>query len=791
MNNPIEINAFKYYLEIDNVRTEILEPTGFDASNFVCEQDKDGYGRDVFYGNYEIDLEFHKEYGVDLLPSGLDLLLEQENLNGSESNVNYILTKNNIDFNIGQLDFAGATTDYESYFKCKVIQNNEQAKIKKRSKVKVDAFATKDLDDNDITPIETISILLKAKPIDKISNWNQKSLTNVQQTGNGFNCRISIPIANALTKYGVINTYSPFDQFFKGLDVSFEQNNAYRYANRLITAENTLTNAKLKIKNLNVQGFTNYGTFSVRYSRAIFDGNGNWISNVGTTTFLYQNVGSINIVNQSYEVDLPIMQPGESLIVDVGCFFATSGLLSYDMQFNSYSVDSVEITATENAIDSVIKGVRYIDLIKQNYKAIGSLPVNAPKFDVGGEFYNQFCFSGKLIRQITNEPFYLELDKTIESLLEVNAAPQINDNEIYIGQYQDFYNDVEMGTYLQLPESEAKFTKNEKYLINTFKFGYNKFEQDRDEENTLDSIHTDSEWYLPCDNSMNSKSLKLPFIRDAYNIESVRRRATEKDNTSNDNDDDIFIIDVIEVAPGTTRTINGTFAIEQLDSTNTYKILANRNFRWDLLGFKVGDYVTVAGGGESISILVTGITSSILTLNWLGGDYSGVQFLSITYPITDVQYTTRTNEGLIFSQNLLNSDNYSNLRYSIKRNMSYWFPYLSTAGKFIPTKTIKNSYFKSNGEAITRFVGEATNIKENENILIADISDKKILSQNMYMTTLVIEFEDLVTLIGKIQTQRGYINVQDHNGNIISGYIVNLDHTWATNECIINLEIKN
>lgn len=791
MNNPIEINAFRHYLEIDNVRTEILEPIGFDASNFVCEQDKDGYGRDIFYGNSEIDLEFHKEYGINLLPTGLDLLLEQENLNGSESDVNYILTKNNVDFNIGQLDFAGAITDYESYFKCKVIQNNEQAKIKKRSKVKIDAFAIKDLDDNTITPIETKSILLKAKPIDKISNWTQKTLTNIQQTGSAFNCQISIPIANALSKYGIGVTYSPFDELFKGLDVSFEQNNAYRYANRLITAENTLTNAKLKIKNLNVQGFTNYGTFSVRYSRAIFDNNGNWISNVGSTTFLHQSNGSINLVNQSYEVDLPIMQQGESLIVDVGCFFASSAFLSFDMQFMSYSVDNIEITATEIGIDSVIKGVRYIDLIKQNYKAIGSLSVNAPKFDVGGEFYNQFCFSGKLIRQITNEPFYLELDKTIESLLEVNATPQINNNEIYIGQYEDFYKDVEMGTYLQLPEAEAKFTKNEKYLINTFKFGYNKFEQDRDEDNTLDSIHTDSEWYLPCDNSINTKTLKLPFIRDAYNIESVRRRATEKDNTSNDNDDDIFIIDVIEIAPGTTRKISGRFSIQQSDGNNTYKILSNRTFRWDLLGFKVGDYVIVAGGGESNSILVTEITSSILTLNWLGGDYSGVQFLTITYPITDVQYTTRTSEGLLFSENLLNANTYANLRYSIKRNMYHWFPYLATASKFIPTKIIKNSYFKSNGNATTKFVGEPTNIKENENILIADISDKKILSQNMYMTTLVIEFEDLVTLIGKIQTQRGYINVQDHNGNIISGYIVNLDHTWATNECIINLEIKN
>lgn len=787
MNNPIEINAFKHYLEIDNVRTEILEPIGFDASNFVCEQDKDGYGRDIFYGNSEIDLEFHKEYGINLLPTGLDLLLQQENLNGSESNVNYILTKNNVDFNIGQLDFAGAITDYESYFKCKVIQNNEQAKIKKRSKVKIDAFAIKDLDDNTITPIETKSILLKAKPIDVLSRWKDYSYSqDIDRSGFALTY---FPLVGNLVKYNIKNSYVPFNYYAVTFGMTIEEIIELQNNTRIIVATEQLTNVKVKIRNLSA---SISGDYTNTISLVVYYGSGFSSSDENTTLVMLEPAinEAMFLSNKNYDIDIPVLSPGQHIQIafQVRNFLSeapTNGL------YVDITMDTLEITATEIGIDSVIKGVRYIDLIKQNYKAIGSLPVNAPKFDVGGEFYNQFCFSGKLIRQITNEPFYLELDKTIESLLEVNAAPQINDNEIYIGQYQDFYNDIEMGTYLQLPESEAKFTKNEKYLINTFKFGYNKFEQDRDEENTLDSIHTDSEWYLPCDNSINSKSLKLPFIRDAYNIESVRRRATEKDNTSNDNDDDIFIIDVIEVAPGTIRTINGTFAIEQLDSTNTYKILANRNFRWDLLGFKVGDHVTVAGDGESNSILVTGITSSILTLNWLGGDYSGVQFLSITYPITDVQYTTRTNEGLIFSQNLLNSDNYANLRYSIKRNMSYWFPYLSTAGKFIPTKTIKNSYFKSNGEAITRFVGEPTNIKENENILIADISNKKILSQNIYMTTLVIEFEDLVTLIGKIQTQRGYINVQDHNGNIISGYIVNLDHTWATNECIINLEIKN
>jgi hypothetical protein len=764
MNNPIEINAFKHYLEIDNVRTEILEPIGFDASNFVCEQDKDGYGRDIFYGNSEIDLEFHKEYGVDLLPSGLDLLLEQENLNGSESNINYILTKNNIDFNIGQLDFAGATTDYESYFKCKVIQNNQQAKIKKRSKVKVDAFATKDLDDNTITPIDTVSLLLKAKPIQRTSTY---LVPNEEIYFIGMGVRV-FPFKQ-IVKYEIQDTLTPFENIVNQTD---EQNLT------IINAKNVLSNVRIKGKlkyklispvyelSFNIKSGIPSGANTNDIS-IIFPSNYNTLTEYEFDFTLPNQVNSGNVIWSFLKLQEP----------------SAGNLIIYE--------GNLEITATETGIDSVIKAVRYIDLIKQNYKAIGSLSVNAPKFDVDGQFYNQFCFSGKLIRQITNEPFYLELDKTIESLLEVNATPQINDNEIYIGQYQDFYSDANMGTYLQLPETEAKFTKNEKYLINTFKFGYNKFEQDRDEENTLDSIHTDSEWYLPCDNSINSKDLKLPFVRDAYKIESVRRRATEKDNTSNESDDDIFIVDVVEVAPGTTRTISGTFAIFQSDETNTYKILANKTFRWDLLGFKIGDYIVVAGGGESNSILVTDITSSILTLNWLGGDYSGEQFLTLTYPITDVQYTTRTNEGLLFSENLLNADNYANLRYSIKRNMSHWFPYLATAGKFILTKTIKNSYFKSNGEAITRFIGEPTNIKENENILIADISDKKILSQNMYMTTLVIEFEDLATLIGKIQTERGYVNVQDHNGNIISGYIVSLDHTWATNECIINLEVKN
>ena len=766
MNNPIEINAFRHFLELNSVRTEILEPIGFDAANFVVEQNNDGYGRDIFYGNTEVDLEFHDEYGINDLPSGLELLLAQENLNGSEADVNYILQKNDVDFTVGQLDFATSQTDYKSYFKCKVIQNNEQSKIKKRINVKVDAFATKDLDDNTITPIQTTDILLKAKPIDQISSFTTPGEATYDGNLPGVNLNMLFPYPQ-IVKYGVADTLTPIDYF---INSSVEQSLV------IVSAQNILTNVKIKGR---LKYKLNSAGQSLNFNVKSGNSTASLSNNVGVTLPNDYNT----IIDHSFEFTLPNAIKQGHIIWSFLFENSTQDAINMTVYDGELS-----ITATETGIDSVVKGVRYIDLIKQNYKAIGSLPVNAPKFDLGGEFYDQFCFNGKLIRQITTDSFYLQLKNTLESLMEVNASAQINKYEIVIGQYQDFYNDVNIGTFLQIPEEGANFTKNEKYLINTFKFGYDKYEQDREEDNTLDAIHTDSEWFVPNTNSINTKEIKLPFIRDAYKIESVRRRATEKDNTSNDSDDDIFIIDVVEVAPGTTKTISQVFTYQQSDSANTMKILANKTFKWTLLGFSVGDLLDVDG---TIGMEVLSITDTLLTLTWGGGDFSGSAFFSITYPITSVQYTTRTNEGLTFSENLLNADKYANLRYSIKRNMKHWYNYLATAGMFVPTKIIKNTYFKSNGIATTKFTGEIVNTIENENIAISDIISYKILNQNIYKTTIVADFYDIVDLIGKIATQKGYISVQEHNGNIVKGYIQKLDHKWATNECDIILEVKN
>ena len=381
-----------------------------------------------------------------------------------------------------------------------------------------------------------------------------------------------------------------------------------------------------------------------------------------------------------------------------------------------------------------------------------------------------------------------------ESLQEVCADAQVNAQSNYIGQYTDFYANKDLGGFLINPDKDFKVKKNERYLINLFKYGYEKFENDRDEDNTLDAIHTETEWYVPNNQSQDTKEVKNPFVRDAYKIESVRRRATEKETTANDSDDDIFIVDAVPISPNTTRTFSDVLQFEKNDLANTFKLLAKRNFRWDLLGFNVGNTVVVNGTNYT----VTAIEPSLLTLNYTAsGNSQGQESFTITYPIVGVLWTNRTSEGLIFSENFLNADNFSNLRYSIKRNISDWFPYLATAGKFIPTKSIDNSYFKANGLARTQFLGEQQQIQENESVEIEDISNLKIINQNIIETTVVADFEKVKTLVDNMQVKNtdnsigGFIRAVDQEGRVFKGYIQKLDYLWKYEELTLTLEERN
>lgn len=806
---------YRFFLNFKNDNTgriEISEVVKFDNANFVIEQDKKRYGRDVFYGNEEVSLEFYQGIYENGLTHEFERLIQYYYDFGFESEVEFIVQLDNVDFVVGILDFELAETDQIEYFKTKVIQNTKQAIVKRREDINVDVFSNVDLDENPITPVTTQKILLKAKPVLQVSEWksNQDTAFGFSSTNNR-NAVANIPDTdsfganncNVVERSGIDNTLSFFNNRFQ-LDI-FGNPTLENFT--FLEAKEDLSNVDIKIRNLDAYTSQSKNNF---FSNIVTSGGGSvtFFIKYGydlasateielyKKTFGFVDSTPIEYLPTSFDVNIPLIRQGMRLWIylrpiTTATFnqYSASSLANYQVSAVMNKMD-LEIKATSTAVDSVISGVRHIDYIKQVVKSATGLPVIAPKYDVGGQFYDNFVFNGKLIRQFTDQAFYGTIKENMEQLQELNADFQINQDNIYIGQYNDFYTNNEIGAFLTAPDDSFKSQFNERYTLLGIDYKYKSFEQDRDEKNTIDAVHTSTQWLTSNKQTESILKIEVPFVRDPFEIESARRQGINtKDTTSLSNDDKVYILDVVPLPPNSRRNFTRVLQYKTNQSENTLKILSDGGFNWTLLGFGVGDVITVTVQ-TTRQYMVTEIESSLITLVPITGtitaDGQDTQAITVDYPLTQVLFTNRTNEGFTLIENIESGDNFSNLRYTIKRNMKYFYPYFKTACKYIPNGKIRNTYFKSNKDATTQYLGGEI-ITEGADILVSELDDA-ILSPFKYNTTLVADFEDVHETLVKMQTINpdnsigGFIRMMDNKFRVMKIYPTKLDYSWATAE---------
>jgi hypothetical protein len=788
---------FTFYLNFKNDSTglvEITEPVKFDGASFTVEQDKGRYGRDISYGNEEVSLEFYDGTFDNGLTMGLFQLLDYHKTYGYESEVEFILKKNGVNFTVGLLDFQMAKTDLLTYFECKIIQENTRAIINRRKDINVDVFSDKDLDLNTITPLATENILLKAKPVLQVSEW--KSIgsetfpidsTDPTQIWCLFN------FAQTNVSYGIENSLGWLSNKIYTSTIS----DAEKFG--LIYAQNKLNNIKVTAT-IDMTYVVTQGVFPDFGFMALYLCWGDTFdpSNTSTTRHLLYNdtwtssVEKTVLLNDTFEFTIDEINQGDK----VWLFWAGIGYVDCNIDVTHRSFN-IKVDAVSTSIDSVIKGVRYVDLFKQNIKSISGLTIDAPKFDVAGEFYEQFAFNGKLIRQFVDKPFYVNFNDLTEGLQELNADYQINQNNVFIGQYNDFYNNVDLGGFLQAPDSEFNTKFNDRYSINAFNYSYKTFEQNKDESNTVDSIHTDAQFLLPNKLVENVKKIEVNYIRDPFSIESARRQGINtKETTSLDNDDEIFLIDVYPLPNGSM----GGFGLRLLMRMNDDKLEILNNtlngegtpFDWTLLGFVVGSDFDIISGENIGSYTVYSLEREkiVLTPSGFTPSFEGDGFIKTEFPLNNVSYVNRTSQGFTEILNLSSGDNYSNLKYSIKRNMKYWSSYLKTASKYKPNGIIQNTFFKNNGLLSTKYGTETVATVEGGNINVTDLSDA-ILSPMVFKTNVVAEFETVKTLLDNLATQKGFIRVVDTNNRVLKIHPTKLDYEWMTNLLTIEGEQRN
>ena len=323
-------------------------------------------------------------------------------------------------------------------------------------------------------------------------------------------------------------------------------------------------------------------------------------------------------------------------------------------------------------------------------------------------------------------------------------------------------------------------------------YKYKSFEQDRDESNTIDAIHTSTQWLFPNKQVENNLKIEVDFVRDAFEIESSRRQGIyTKETTSLSNDDKVYIIDCIALAPNTRKSFTRVLQYQYSNNENTFKILSNGFFNWTLLGFNVGNTIKVNG----IDYVVIDFEGTVITLAYTGtSNDTGSEVFTIDYPLTNVGWQNRTNQEFNLIENIETGNNFSNLQYSIGHNLEYWYSYFKTACKYFPTGKIKNTYFKSNGEATTQFRSGAI-IKENADILVANLGNA-ILSTNIYTTKLVADYEDVLNVLELMENVNvdnsigGFIRVVDNEFRMAKIYPTKLTYKWSTAELDIVGEVK-
>ncbi|MCY7291348.1 MAG: hypothetical protein LH615_04115 [Ferruginibacter sp.] len=819
MNLPI----FEFYLNFVSLGFDklyqIAEPSAFDAATFTMLQNPNRFSRDVSYGSDKKDLHFIQgnfELGENdqvkdqngtiskFLDMGLNWIFESDLQYGYESKIEFIIKKNGLLFTTGLLDAAKRKTDGETYYSCAIIQNNVQADYKRHLDDTIDLFGSKNYLNEPITAVKTLDFLRKAISINKYSKLiTPETFIINQQPMYGNDAYIFNP-AEQLTEYGAQTTFNPSTNLEYISIININSLNDTIGRKLLFVAKKRTDNLRIKLSDLNVNIQVLNTVPTVFFNIQLYWGNDPVFptasSGNGYHLFFQQSFYNQSglTANLDREFTIPYLGIGQKvwfrmILICQGVPSATPVNTVYLRIENTFKI---ELFSKETSIDTIVKGVRYFEGLKQVSKYIKNLPIQSPNFGVGGKFYNQVIWNRSLISQKTDNKFNTSIKDLMGSVEEVAADYEVLKDKIFIGQYPEYHTDVEIGSFLLLPSENFEHNYADNAQLNTFKYGYETFEQDRDSVNTKEDFHTDSEWGIPNENVENKKEIKNKLVRSAFSQQVAADLEITKSNTSDSNDDKVYIAEIIELAPGSfnqfgavlnQRFENGKLKILNRDSQGENEdVVVN----WEILGINVGSAFQVLSGANGGMYTVFSITKTILTLTptTANPDAFGDVFSEFKFFYTNILWKTRGNEGFTLVDGISNPDTYPNLLYSIRRNMKYWESYINRSCQYIQEKTIANRYFKNNPKTKTNYNNQGL-VEEKGDILINTL-ELPLLSPKEFSLELVVGFEQMLILLERYEIDRGFIRCYSSGGKVVKGYIKKLDYVWMTGVLKLSIDEK-
>lgn len=809
-------NEYKFFLNFkrDNVIIEIEEPSMFDSFSHSIERKRNGFAVDMYLFAENTSLLFtnstysksdmHEDIDGTLLfnlSHGLKRIIDAYNVYGPDAEIELTINYNGVQLTKCDFDLEDIDSDLLSYFKCSFIENNIRAKHKIREDdVIINLYAEKNLDNINIVKLQPINVLLLSKPTFAESKWIKSDIPYFPSIGAPAPGDVSTKLeagsafryfnfCRAITKSGLEDTLVP-----SPLDYSNSFTDTYDGTMKILYCKTAKKDVKFKIvpdvEFIHIQnGRTGYPNKS-RLSLTLRVSNGIGIND--SIKYVLYDKECIGTATQTekmpvlIEFTLPtILNEGEFVTL-FWEYSWDSGTISLDGNYsaiNNYSHVNfkdctVEVTAVESTINSVIQGVRWIDCLKKSSEIISGLPVDAPRIDAGGEYYNTIISNGGGVRNISNIPFNVKTKDIFDMGKMVAQDYQITDSNIIIGEYSDFFSSRVLRVFNVKPDEKFSWNTNKEYRIKTFNYEFKNFEQDRQEQRTLDAVHTQAQILMPNLKTVNTKDVKIEQILDAYKIDSLRRLGINPDTIDSSLSDDTDLV-MLKVAPIMGLRIENYIGLLNISSIPSGVKIYTDNFRWDKIGLSVASSFEILTGLNIGTYSVTVIESTVLTLAKITGgiNKSENKIVSIRYSLPNVNFVSETDQEFSNITGVISKETFTNMYYSKIRNIKKWLPFLATCSMRYENGKLKISFLKSNQDLSTRLNSETINLIEKNDIEINDIAElKKITDRKFDITIYLNNPHDILEIFKEINTRNadgtigGCYGFLDINGDTIYGY---------------------
>lgn len=677
----------------------IKKPNGWNQVDSVISMDEEHFFVDSFIIGESNKMSFSQ---IDN-PIAFDILRKVYREQGGDGQVvfKWIAEKDSIEYDLLKDNFEINFNKYSDTFdksmskiELEIIKSEEQNKLFNREDITVNLFADKDLDENDIDPVETFDIGYKK---------GDKSLSNFY----------TYDISQGATQAVVPRYKRNFFSFRRSDEFDFGNNsNQYaswlnlssilprRYQGDFVSTNITLPSIKVEISNMNILVIVQSGGNAGSSLVAVYKVGETVIKEivlVDSTPTTGSIFNEIKIANQIFNIDN--LEPGQALTFEIRNNHDTIiGIFS--QQDNT----SIEITSNLESPLVKTKGVRLISALNQlvkNYTSSG-LNVISNFIGVGGAYYDTSISTGIYLRGLPTVYLNQKIKTSFKSIFADGSAKllalgfDILNSNVIVEDLAYFFKDVkvyDLSNKIYLKE-DFKIENDKDVVFNSLKFGSKKYSTKvRDD---IKNFTTTAEFATPIKTVKNKFDKETELIIDEFKIQEL---IEDKTTSTNDNDDDLVLIDMVNlvdywdtgVFENTVHSIDGGYL--QLNCTTT---------PFDTTMMEVGALVEITEGLNAGQWTVISIDLSKMKLSKTSGIQEGVNDTPIRYRIASL-IKNRTNDGFTDSANIRNFETATNIRHNPKYHMARWFSWFGSGlRKKLNSELIKVTDYKNNSEAQMR-----------------------------------------------------------------------------------------